>query len=118
MNEKIYQEAFKEFSLLPREEKKKKLLELVYSFKETHPIFKEIREDIQTITYTDSQYLEIYKILLKSIYQIEKEWIDKGIQKIEQLHNFLVQLRARETEEKKKEWDIDIWLDKVLATLQ
>jgi hypothetical protein len=29
-----------------------------------------------------------------------------------------MQLRTKEAEENKKEGDIDIWLDKVLATLQ
>lgn len=72
MSEQIYQQALQEFAPLPLNEKKNKLLELVNSFKDAHPVFKEIREDIQALNYTDAQYIEIYKIILKSVYQVEK----------------------------------------------
>jgi hypothetical protein len=52
------------------------------------------------------------------MYEVEQEGLDIGVKRIEQLHDFLVQLRAKEAEENKKEGDVDTWLDKVLATLQ
>ena len=118
MNEQIYTKALKEFTPLSVTEKKQSLLDLIGSFGDAHPVFWELTKDIQTMEYDDEQYIDIYKIILKSMYEVEKEWLDVGIQRIEQLHNFLVQLKAKEAEENKKEWDIDVWLDKVLSTLQ
>jgi flagellar biogenesis protein FliO len=52
------------------------------------------------------------------MYEVEKNWLDIGVKRVEQLHNFLMQLKAKEAEENQKEWNIDIRLDKVLASLQ
>jgi flagellar biogenesis protein FliO len=68
--------------------------------------------------YNDEQYIDIYKIVLKSMYEVEKKWLDVGVKRVEQLHDFLMQLKAKEAEENKKAGDIDIWLEKVLSTLQ
>ncbi|HMS91204.1 MAG TPA: hypothetical protein PKC87_03235 [Candidatus Absconditabacterales bacterium] len=118
MNEHVYTNALKEFIPLVLEEKKGKLIKLIANFRNTHPIFGEITQDIQTLDYTDKQYIDIYKIVLKSMYDVEKEGLEIGIERIEKLHKFLMQLKAKESEENKKEGDIDIWLDKVLSTLQ
>jgi len=118
MSEQIYQQALQEFAPLPLNEKKQKLLDLIESFGNVHPVFWELTKDIQTLKYEDEQYIDIYKVVLKSMYEVEQEWLTVWVQRIEKLHNFLMQLRAKEAEENKNEWDIDLWLDKVLATLQ
>ena len=118
MNEYVYTEALQEFTLLSLDEKKKRLLELIASFGNVHPVFGELTQDIKTMEYNNEQYVDIYKIVLKSMYEVEKKWLDIGVQRVEKLHTFLMQLKAKEAEENKKEWDIDIRLDKVLATLQ
>lgn len=118
MKEHIYTQALQEFTSLSLDEKKKKLLELIASFGNAHPVFWELTQDIQTLEYNNEQYIDIYKIVLKSMYEVEKKWLDVGIKKIEQLHGFLLQLKAKEAEENKREGDIDLWLDKVLSTLQ
>lgn len=118
MNEHIYTQALQQFIPLSLEEKKKKLLDLIASFGNIHSIFWELTQDIQTLEYSNEQYIDIYKIVLKSMYEVEKEWLEIGVKRVEQLHNFLIQLRAKEAEQNKKEGDIDVWLDKVLSTLQ
>lgn len=118
MNEHLYTEALQEFIPLSLDDKKKKLLELIAAFGNTHPVFWEITQDIQSWEYDNGQYIDIYKIVLKSMYEVEKEWLDVGVERIEKLHNFLIQLKSKEAEENKKEWDIDVRLDKVLSTLQ
>jgi hypothetical protein len=72
MNEHLYTEALQEFIPLSLDEKKKRLLELIASFRNTHPVFSQITKDIQTSNYTDGQYIDIYKIVLKSMYEVEK----------------------------------------------
>lgn len=118
MNEHIYTEALQEFTPLSLDEKKKRLLELIASFGNAHPVFGKLTQDIQAMEYTDEQYIDIYKIVLKSMYEVEKEWLEVGVQRVEKLHTFLMELKAKEAEENKKEWDIDVRLDKVLSTLQ
>ena len=118
MNEHLYTQALQEFTPLSLEEKKKWILDLVASFGDSHPVFWELTQDIQTLEYDNEQYIDIYKIVLKSMYEVEKEWLEVGVQRIEKLHNFLVQLKAKESEENKKEWNIDVRLDKVLSSLQ
>lgn len=118
MNENLYTEALQEFTPLSLEEKKKKILKLLDDFGNAHLIFWEITQDIQTLNYTDKQYIMIYQIILKSMYEVEKNWLEIWIKKIEQLYDFLMQLRAQEAEDTKKEWDIDVWLNKVLSKLQ
>jgi len=114
----LYTEALQEFTPLSLDEKKKRLLELIASFGNTHQVFWELKQDIEALEYSNEQYIDIYKIVLKSMYEVEKEWLDVGVKRVEQLHAFLMQLRSKEAEENKKEGDIDIWLDKVLSTLQ
>ncbi len=118
MNESMYREALTEFTSLPLDEKKKKLLALIEKFENAHPIFEELSKDLQAPWYTDNQYIQIYKILLKSTYEVEQEGLAIAVQRMEQLHNFLVELKAKEIEQNKKDGDIDARLDKVLATLQ
>ena len=118
MKEHLYTEALQEFTPLALEEKKKMILELVASFGNTHTIFGEITKDIQSLEYSNEQYIDIYKIVLKSMYEVEKEGLEIGVKRIEKLHDFLLQLKTKEAEENKKEGDIDLRLDKVLSTLQ
>lgn len=118
MNEHLYTEALQEFTPLSLDEKKQRLLELIASFGNTHPVFGKLTNDIQNSQYDDKQYINIYKIVLKSMYEVEKKGLDAGVQRVEKLHTFLIQLKAKEAEESKKEWDINIRLDKVLGTLQ
>jgi hypothetical protein len=73
MNEHLYTEALQEFTPLSLDEKKKKLLELIASFGSTHAIFGELKQDIESLEYTNDQYIDIYKIILKSMYEVEKE---------------------------------------------
>ena len=73
MKENLYSEALQEFIPLSLNEKKKRLLELVASFGNAHPIFEELTQDIQTMEYNDEQYIDNYKIVLKSMYEVEKE---------------------------------------------
>jgi hypothetical protein len=49
-------------------------LKLISSFWDKHPIFWKLQQDIQTLVYTDNQYIDLYKIVLKSMYEVEKEW--------------------------------------------
>lgn len=93
-------------------------MELIASFGNTYPIFWEIKKDIETLNYTDEQYIDIYKIVLKSMYEVEKEGLEIGVQRIEKLHDFLMQLKEKEAEENKNAGDIDMWLNKVLSILQ
>jgi len=118
MNEHIYTQALQEFTSLSLDNKKKGILELIASFGNSHPIFWELTQDIQTLEYTDAQYIDIYKIILKSMHEVEEEGIEMGIQRIEKLHMFLMQLKAKEAEENKHEGDVDEWLNKVLSILQ
>jgi hypothetical protein len=53
--------------------------------------------------YDNEQYIDIYKIVLKSMYEVEKEGLDVGVQRVEKLHTFLMKLKAKEAEENKKE---------------
>jgi hypothetical protein len=118
MSEQVYRNALQEFTPLPLDGKKSALLELIGSFWTLHPVFWELTQDIQTSIYTDEQYIDIYKIVLKSMYEVEQEWLDAWVKRIEKLHDFLMQLKAKEAEENKKQGDIDVRLDKVLTTLQ
>jgi len=118
MNEHLYTEALQEFTPLSLDEKKKRLLELIASFGNAHPVFGELTQDIKTMEYNNEQYVDIYKIVLKSMYEVEKKWLDVGVQRVEKLHTFLMQLKAKEAEENKKEGNIDEWLNKVLSSLQ
>ena len=118
MSEQVYKNALQEFTPLSLDGKKDKILELIAAFRNTHPVFWKLTQDIQTLIYTNDQYTDIYKIILKSMYEVEQEWVDVGVKRIEKLHEFLMQLRAKEAEENKKQGDIDLWLDKVLSTLQ
>lgn len=118
MNEQVYRQAAEEFMKLTLDQKKQKLLDLIAEFGDAHPIFEKLTEDISSYTYTDKQYMSIYKIILKSMYEVEKEWLKTGVAKIEQLHNFLMELRTKEAEDIKKEGNVDERLDKVLSTLQ
>jgi hypothetical protein len=93
-------------------------LKLISSFWDKHPIFWKLQQDIQTLVYTDNQYIDIYKIVLKSMYEVEKEWLETWVKKIEQLHEFLLELRSKEAEENKKEGDIDVRLNQALNSLQ
>jgi hypothetical protein len=52
------------------------------------------------------------------MHEVEEEGIEMGIQRIEKLHMFLMQLKAKEAEENKHEGDVDEWLNKVLSILQ
>lgn len=47
MNESMYREALTEFTSLPLDEKKKKLLALIEKFENAHPIFEELSKDLQ-----------------------------------------------------------------------
>ena len=73
MNEHLYTKALEEFIPLSNNEKKEKLLELISTFGNTHPVFPQLQQDIQTSAYNDSQYTDIYKIVLKSMYEVEKK---------------------------------------------
>lgn len=117
MSEQIYRQAAVEFEKLPIDQKKQKLLDLIHTFKNAHPIFETLSKDISEYSYSDNQYISIYKIMLKSIYEIEKEWIEVSITKIEQLHEFLMELRTREAEDIKQEGNADERLAKVLSNL-
>lgn len=118
MSEQIYRQAAAEFEKLLLDQKKQKLLDLIATFKDAHPIFWELIEDIKNFEYTDNQYTDIYKVILKSMYEMEKEWLAVSVTKIEQLHNFLMELRAKEAEDIKQEGNADERLNKVLSTLQ
>ncbi|MCX6823770.1 MAG: hypothetical protein NT085_01475 [candidate division SR1 bacterium] len=118
MNEHVYTQALQEFIPLSLHEKKERLLKLIASFGNTHPIFEELAQDIQTIEYDNEQYIDIYKVVLKSMYEVEKKGLDVGVERVEKLHTFLMQLKAKEADENKKEGDIDEWLNKVLSSLQ
>lgn len=52
------------------------------------------------------------------MYEVEKEGLEIGVQRIEKLHDFLMQLKEKEAEENKNAGDIDMWLNKVLSILQ
>ncbi len=118
MNEKIYNQALQDFTKFSLEDKKDNLLKLIDAFGNTHPVFWEIKEDIETRTYTDKQYIDIYQIVLKSMYEMKKEWVNAGIERIQKLHNFLMELKTKEEDENKKEGDVDLRLEKVLSLLQ
>ena len=118
MNEHVYTQALQEFTPLSLDEKKKRLLELIVSFGNAHPIFEELAQDIQTMEYDNEQYIDIYKVVLKSMYEVEKNGLEVGVERVEKLHTFLMQLKAKEADENKKEGDIDEWLNKVLSSLQ
>ena len=118
MSEQAYRQAAEEFIRLTLENKKKKLLNLIAAFDNAHPIFWQLTEDIQAYQYTDNQYVSIYKVILKSMYEIDQKWLAVGVAKVQKLHQFLMELRAKEAEEINQEGNIDEWLDKVLSTLQ
>jgi len=118
MSEQAYRQAAEEFIQLTLENKKKKLLDLIAAFDNAHPIFWQLTEDIKAYKYTDNQYSSIYKIILKSMYEVDQKWLAVGVTKIQELHHFLMELRAKEAEGIKQEGDIDEWLNKVLSTLQ
>ena len=118
MSEQAYRQAAEEFIKLTLENKKKKLLDLIAAFDNAHPIFWQLTEDIETYQYTDNQYVSIYKVILKSMYEIDQKWLAVGVANVQKLHQFLMELRAKEAEEIKQEGNIDEWLDKVLSTLQ
>lgn len=103
MNEHLYTQALQDFFPLPLEQKKTALLELITSFGNKHAVFAEIANDIQTLSFDDEQYIDIYKIILKSMYEAEKQGLSVGVARIEKLHNFLMQLKAREAEYNKKQ---------------
>lgn len=118
MSEQAYRKAAEEFITLSLDQKKQKLLDLIAAFGNAHPIFWELTKDIKGYTYTDNQYISIYKVILKSMYEVDQKWLVVGIAKIQQLHNFLMELRSKEAEAMKQEGNADERLDKVLSTLQ
>jgi hypothetical protein len=103
MNEHLYTEALQEFTPLSLDEKKKRLLELIASFGNTHPVFGKLTKDIEKSQYDNKQYIDIYKIVLKSMYEVEKKGLEVGVQRVEKLHTFLIELKTKEAEENKKE---------------
>jgi len=73
MNENMYTQALQEFTPLSLDDKKKELLELIATFKNAHPVFEKLTNDIQSLQYNDEQFIDIYKIILKSMYEVEKK---------------------------------------------
>jgi hypothetical protein len=118
MSEQIYNQALQEFTWLSLSEKKIKLLDLLNAFWTTYSIFGEVMKDIQTLSFTDNQYISIYRIIIKSMEEVDQKGVAAWIERIEQLHKFLMELRAKEAEEAKKEGNADEWLNQVLSTLQ
>lgn len=52
------------------------------------------------------------------MYEVDQKGLAVGVARVQQLHNFLMELRAKEAEYLKKEGNVDERLDKVLSTLQ
>ena len=90
---------------------------MLWSFGEAHPIFWQLREDVQKYTYTDAQYTKIYKIILESINSLHADHAAADLSKLQQLHQVLMQIRQQEADFLHKEGDPDQWLDKALSQI-
>lgn len=114
---KIYEDAIAKFETISTTEKKDKLLNLINKFWDSHPIFSKLKQAVLGRNYSDANLLVMYKIIVESIRDIENKSFDKWIQRLEQLHEFLSELRKKEESDRNKDWDIEERLNKSLSNI-
>ena len=92
-------------------------LEIISDGKDLDEIFVKLINSVNAKNYTDGVLLWVYKVVVKSMEQVDADDLKSGLDNLRNLYAILWKIKQAEAEDRARDWDPEVWLNNILDTI-